>query len=106
MFLCVRQRAILRMFLYAKVMDKTPYIFSHFEIEKLFKIIKIKIYFYFIPFTSLVNFAYNSLFEHLNQLKKDFYSNDFRRKKFYKSLSKKDYYLSGKLLNLCSLILN
>lgn len=67
MFMCARQRAVLRMFLYAKVMDKTPYIFSHFEIEKAFKMIKVKIYFYFIPFAGLVRRAYKKLYKRLRK---------------------------------------
>lgn len=79
MFICARQRAILRMFLYARVMDKTPYIFSHFEIEKIFKFVKIKIYFYFVPFESLVRRIYRNLSGRLRRWKYKYYHQKYRR---------------------------
>jgi hypothetical protein len=54
MFLCTRQRAVLRFLFYSKAMDKSPYIFSHFEILKFCKHIFIQIYFYFITYESLM----------------------------------------------------
>lgn len=106
MFICLRQRAILRMFLYAKIMDKTPYIFSHFEFEKFFKFIKVKIYFYFIPFFGLIRRAYKFIYNKTRRWKRKFFKNKFKRLRPLRFFPRNDYYLSRKLLTLGKLNLN
>lgn len=49
------------MLFYSKTMDKSPYIFSHFEIEKFCKHLFVKIFFYFIPFEGLMERLYNGV---------------------------------------------
>lgn len=69
-FLCARQRAILRMLFYSKTMDKSPYIFSHFEIEKFCKHLFVKIFFYFIPFEGLMERLYNGVWRTMRRWKR------------------------------------
>lgn len=50
----MRQRAVLRFLLFAKKMDRSSYIFSHFDICRHLSFVLVRIFFYFIPWSFLL----------------------------------------------------
>jgi len=51
---CMRVRAVLKFLLFRQEMDKSDFIFSHFNILKIINNIMIRIFVYFIPLSSLM----------------------------------------------------
>jgi len=103
MYACLRQRGILRMFFYAKIMDKTPYIFSHFEILKFFRNFDINIFFYYIPYLNIMHNLGKRLWWSIKRSKKRYYSSEWfynnrvpERKTYLKPL---DALLQGQILH-------
>lgn len=78
-FICARLRAFLRYYFYSKAMDKSRFLFSHFEIVKLLKHLYIKIYFYSYRFFRIFSALYNRAYKRINKWRKSFYKRYKRR---------------------------